>query len=1080
MFHWICPECGLECPPSSRECPECDRLLTAPRDVEMLTAVAAAHAPAGPPELPTVAVEQAAAAVEEQPLEIHASHSEVLHGHQHNGHNHVEPAPESEIEVRPRWVPVALSGLSERIVEAPESEVAAVAVPVAEETRSEPVGVAENAVASTEVLSAEVVAADVLAATEALEIELAQAEVCGPLAEVSHDAAADSEEDLPVVSEAVSEEEPALLAAQETASEASLPVEDVESVPAEPVSESVCEVEASTAKNEVPSPVIDAHPIADSVPMLLLAAPVISEEPAASPALPELVLETLQPDLVTSDEELEAEFAALFGLTAESEVAPPLAEDTAAVVSLFTGDEHESPAETLAAAELHGTTIAETLESPALPDAPDAEQVEPALEEIAFEAPVAGIVPEAMVTESQSLEGAEETTLSEAVEELVESVPVAEEHIAQEAVEAASEIEPEPITGEAATAEAFAPPAVDFVEELTSIADEVAEPSVEVAEIPKLEAAETAEAAADATDVEFEKLFDEDAAATPVLEAAMVETTEPAVEEIQHDESAAQAIETEAAAVEATPAADAPAVNDDAQYPSSIDALVDETAADVAATELEVSVPEVLIATAQVSETEAAPLAEPALDATSEPEAVVPQPEYEAVGSASGSENILSLVEAVGTETISPRTVEAEVLTSPEMARPLTRETEAYSLATNETLRIPLALLPASLAAASMTVAERPTTLRRFEAETTPSERPSTLRRDGSAPPPAHGLPESNGHYWGEAPEQVEVPAEQIAGTPALDAPRAYEHSRFDTQRYGSPFYEQPKFVAPPFIDMTPRQIFPDEPNFAPLKTVELKPRKKDRAAAELAGLFALSSDPAPAPPAPKPAEISEPDMAGLQSTAAQVLPTIRPAQPDRQIFAPDAGLKMTLPSPALPRELIAREGLTVLSEKEKQKAARSGAPGWLVSVLVTLLVFGAGVAALFYFGPLEAFGGKQAPAPVSTTEAAPAATAGSHPLSKYVEITGVRIVVESSRKSEVHYLVVNHSSAEIADVTVRATVRNTRKANSAPVTAFSFRLPTLGPYESKEMIVPIEKLSRGFELPDWQNLKTEFQITGQ
>src|SRR4051812_22020269 len=23
MFHWICPECGQECPPSSRDCPIC-------------------------------------------------------------------------------------------------------------------------------------------------------------------------------------------------------------------------------------------------------------------------------------------------------------------------------------------------------------------------------------------------------------------------------------------------------------------------------------------------------------------------------------------------------------------------------------------------------------------------------------------------------------------------------------------------------------------------------------------------------------------------------------------------------------------------------------------------------------------------------------------------------------------------------------------------------------------------------------------------------------------------------------------------------------------------------------------------
>ena len=91
-----------------------------------------------------------------------------------------------------------------------------------------------------------------------------------------------------------------------------------------------------------------------------------------------------------------------------------------------------------------------------------------------------------------------------------------------------------------------------------------------------------------------------------------------------------------------------------------------------------------------------------------------------------------------------------------------------------------------------------------------------------------------------------------------------------------------------------------------------------------------------------------------------------------------------------------------------------------------------------------------------------------------------MRIVVDSSRKSEVHYVIVNHSSAEIADVTVHVTLRNALKATAAPVTSFQFRLPSLGPWESKEMVIPIERLARGFELPDWQNLKTEFQITGQ
>src|SRR5271169_272460 len=43
MFHWICPECGCEIPPSAKECPACD-----PKSVTVAAEVPAAAAPAVP------------------------------------------------------------------------------------------------------------------------------------------------------------------------------------------------------------------------------------------------------------------------------------------------------------------------------------------------------------------------------------------------------------------------------------------------------------------------------------------------------------------------------------------------------------------------------------------------------------------------------------------------------------------------------------------------------------------------------------------------------------------------------------------------------------------------------------------------------------------------------------------------------------------------------------------------------------------------------------------------------------------------------------------------------------------------
>jgi len=48
----------------------------------------------------------------------------------------------------------------------------------------------------------------------------------------------------------------------------------------------------------------------------------------------------------------------------------------------------------------------------------------------------------------------------------------------------------------------------------------------------------------------------------------------------------------------------------------------------------------------------------------------------------------------------------------------------------------------------------------------------------------------------------------------------------------------------------------------------------------------------------------------------------------------------------------------------------------------------------------------------------------------------------------------------------------------SVHVGAFSFKVPTLGPYESKEMIGLVNTKLKVYELPDWQNLDQRVQIT--
>jgi hypothetical protein len=134
----------------------------------------------------------------------------------------------------------------------------------------------------------------------------------------------------------------------------------------------------------------------------------------------------------------------------------------------------------------------------------------------------------------------------------------------------------------------------------------------------------------------------------------------------------------------------------------------------------------------------------------------------------------------------------------------------------------------------------------------------------------------------------------------------------------------------------------------------------------------------------------------------------------------------------------------------------------------------GAGVYwAVHYFR-----GGTQAAsAPV---EGVPAKTGGKqNPLQKYVEVSGIRFLETPGHATEAHFVVVNHSGADIADLagTVNIWGRTARSEEEAAGT-FSFKVASLKPYESKEAVAPLSTKLKPYELPDWQNVSTEVQIT--
>ena len=149
------------------------------------------------------------------------------------------------------------------------------------------------------------------------------------------------------------------------------------------------------------------------------------------------------------------------------------------------------------------------------------------------------------------------------------------------------------------------------------------------------------------------------------------------------------------------------------------------------------------------------------------------------------------------------------------------------------------------------------------------------------------------------------------------------------------------------------------------------------------------------------------------------------------------------------------------------------------MSIVFAILFLAVGAGA--YFAIRHFSGSGQASASSSAPlENVPAAfKAKANMLQKYVEVVGVRLIEDPKKKPQVRFVVVNHSGAEIADLAGNVNLwARTAKSEEEAVGTFSFKIPSLGPYETKEMSGLLSTKLRVYELPDWQNLVPEVQIT--
>jgi hypothetical protein len=108
-----------------------------------------------------------------------------------------------------------------------------------------------------------------------------------------------------------------------------------------------------------------------------------------------------------------------------------------------------------------------------------------------------------------------------------------------------------------------------------------------------------------------------------------------------------------------------------------------------------------------------------------------------------------------------------------------------------------------------------------------------------------------------------------------------------------------------------------------------------------------------------------------------------------------------------------------------------------------------------------------------------PATTVSKNPVAKYIELAGFRLAESKPGQLQVKFVAVNHSEAELGDLDVNVRLRTTAaKPDDPPVAQFQAKIPALTPLEIHDVTAQVPTKLRIYELPDWQFLHAEFDIT--
>jgi len=152
--------------------------------------------------------------------------------------------------------------------------------------------------------------------------------------------------------------------------------------------------------------------------------------------------------------------------------------------------------------------------------------------------------------------------------------------------------------------------------------------------------------------------------------------------------------------------------------------------------------------------------------------------------------------------------------------------------------------------------------------------------------------------------------------------------------------------------------------------------------------------------------------------------------------------------------------------------------PVWLLTIVFALAFVGL-VGGIYWI--VQVARGTGQPSTPSASVESPAAKSGAktNPLQRYIEVAGVRFVQDAkTKKTMAKFLLINHSEADFSGLAGNVTIwGRTQKSEEDAEGTFSFT-SNVGPLESKELTAPVNSKLQIYEMPDWQNITVDVQIT--